>query len=506
MKSLDSYTKYKFGKKIFDSFDEKSLQQQSDIKDFKHYLIKYGYNEEAIKNRLKIDSLFTLNVTSIAYFKKYILTTTSSLEHLISLFLLYEPMPQSVLRLLFGESLLNQLCEWGILIPKGSGCYKSQVNLWPYYNHFFVTDTQFYYDLWEDTSLLFNDRVMALGLDSIGLAYSTPPAHQKTVLDLCCGSGIQGILQAAYAKKIVGVDVNPRAIRFSRFNAALNQYSNCEFIQGDLYDPIKTMQFDYILANPPFVPTIHPEKQLLYRDCNHHGEIVLQKIISKASAHLRPQGKVFIVSDFINVEKYEETLKHWWGNRGAMMMVLSKPPFNILQYAKGHIAPYQPFEQYEKELMDWMDILSTPNICSISNGMIFIEAQDTYEGAFFLKNDFLYDIDRPVFDEINQTFLHIYYIQNRATLNNQELHLHPLARLCLENGSSKGKETTAKVHFNEHPFFPDHYTINVPVYEMLEAIQKTKPTWENFVCSEKEKIITFFLLKQVIQLNPDNAV
>jgi methylase of polypeptide subunit release factors len=63
------------------------------------------------------------------------------------------------------------------------------------------------------------------------------------------------------------VDFNPRAVRFSRWNALLNGVQNkVEVYYGDLYhaidDSLSKAQkrqgrglFDVILANPPYLPT-----------------------------------------------------------------------------------------------------------------------------------------------------------------------------------------------------------------------------------------------------------
>ena len=134
------------------------------------------------------------------------------------------------------------------------------------------------------------EPVMYIGSDSLGLvrmaaiAAQVVPASSKPsgagpvqVLDLCTGSGIQGIafarlmaiLGASAAVKCV--DINPRAARFARFNAALNGLDaevaaegGVEVFLGNLYEAVggeerkdgnkEKQDFDVILANPPFVP------------------------------------------------------------------------------------------------------------------------------------------------------------------------------------------------------------------------------------------------------------
>jgi len=54
-----------------------------------------------------------------------------------------------------------------------------------------------------------------------------------TVLDLYCGTGTIGIYLSTLAKKVIGVEVVPEAIRDAKDNARINHISNCEFICAD---------------------------------------------------------------------------------------------------------------------------------------------------------------------------------------------------------------------------------------------------------------------------------
>ena len=66
------------------------------------------------------------------------------------------------------------------------------------------------------------EPVMYIGMDSHGLVQAAPRVSGDAMLDLCCGSGIQGIIASRYANTVTAVDINPRAVRFARFNAQFN--------------------------------------------------------------------------------------------------------------------------------------------------------------------------------------------------------------------------------------------------------------------------------------------
>ena len=85
-----------------------------------------------------------------------------------------------------------------------------------------------------------------------------PFVRGKTVLDLCCGGGIQGLTAAALGATFVRlVEMNPRAARFARANAALNgQGSSVEVVEGDATEVAVGggREWDVVLINPPYIP------------------------------------------------------------------------------------------------------------------------------------------------------------------------------------------------------------------------------------------------------------
>jgi methylase of polypeptide subunit release factors len=84
------------------------------------------------------------------------------------------------------------------------------------------------------------------------------------MLDLGIGSGVQAMRAANRVERVVGADLNPRALAFARFNAALNGVSNLELRLGSWLEPVQGDRFDLVLANLPFI--IGPDFDLLYRN------------------------------------------------------------------------------------------------------------------------------------------------------------------------------------------------------------------------------------------------
>jgi len=62
-----------------------------------------------------------------------------------------------------------------------------------------------------------------------------------SVLDMGTGSGIQAIVAAATAARVVAIDINPEAVRLARENALANGVADkVTVLEGDLFEPLRS--------------------------------------------------------------------------------------------------------------------------------------------------------------------------------------------------------------------------------------------------------------------------
>ena len=78
----------------------------------------------------------------------------------------------------------------------------------------------------------------------------------EVVLDAYCGIGTIGITAAAKAKEVLGVELNPDAVRDARINAKENKIKNIRFCQGDAGEFMQAMasakeKADVLFMDPP---------------------------------------------------------------------------------------------------------------------------------------------------------------------------------------------------------------------------------------------------------------
>src|SRR5262249_28471521 len=96
----------------------------------------------------------------------------------------------------------------------------------------------------EHSAELSADHVMSVTPSTNLLADLTIRKPVESALDVCTGGGLQALLTARHASRVVATDLNPRAINFAAFGAALNGLDNIEFREGDMFGPVGDERFD----------------------------------------------------------------------------------------------------------------------------------------------------------------------------------------------------------------------------------------------------------------------
>jgi tRNA1(Val) A37 N6-methylase TrmN6 len=186
------------------------------------------------------------------------------------------------------RDLFDSLSACGLLERVGPSVYRPCVRLFPLYGHFIATDALTHRD---------PDQVFSLMFEQVYLVRNMDVQPEDAVLELCLGSGVNSIFAADRASSVTGVDINPRALEFARFNQALN---GCEtpvdLVEGSLFEPVRGSLYDLILVNPPFELVPQEETWFLHSDGGEDGLDVIRTILREAPAHLAPDGRFEIIT------------------------------------------------------------------------------------------------------------------------------------------------------------------------------------------------------------------
>ncbi|MCQ4119394.1 HemK2/MTQ2 family protein methyltransferase [Rhodococcus tibetensis] len=134
------------------------------------------------------------------------------------------------------------------------------------------------------------------------------------VLDLCCGTGALSVAACeAGAGWVTAVDVSRRAAISTWLNCKLNRRT-VRVVRGDLVEPVRTLRFDVVVANPPYSPASDdatPGRVLgLAWDAGIDGRAVLDRICVEVPQLLAPGGTLLLVQSALNsVEKSRTMLE-----------------------------------------------------------------------------------------------------------------------------------------------------------------------------------------------------
>jgi methylase of polypeptide subunit release factors len=330
-------------------------------------LTELGYEESAVAELLGLWDLSQMDSNELPGYVWRCKQDGSDLAHLVLLFLLGEGVATEVLGKLIGRNTKSNLLMCGVLFRQ-SGSLFSKVVLYPCLGRFLFTD---YWVTGGQTE----GQVYELGTDSYVLARLTPRNKSQKALDLCTGSGVHAILSAGECSESDAVDINPRALEYTKFNAALNGVELNTHL-GDLYTKVADRQFDLITANPPYVPS--PDKKVLvHRSAGETGEEVPERLVAGLPEHLAPGGMFSMILEYpvLKSETYLDRLERWLGQeKGWGIAVLSFGEKTLDKYIKIHMGPS---EDYDTKYESYLKSYDEQGIVAIDFANVFIMREDT---------------------------------------------------------------------------------------------------------------------------------
>ena len=238
-----------------------------------------GYDAPTIQQRLATgDQLLARSPELPSYLRR--LGDADELAILLRLLLLGVTAPRARFEQLVGESLRAGLRDAGLLVESDDTVYGA-ARLVPHDELLIASDHA-------GAAEAHPDHVPGVHRPSVALAHLTVRGEGERALDMGTGNGIQAVLLSRHAREVVATDVNPRALGYAAFNAALNGAGNVETRHGSFFDAVPGERFDLVVSNPPYV--VSPESAYLFRDSGMRGDAVSEHVVRAAPAALEPGG------------------------------------------------------------------------------------------------------------------------------------------------------------------------------------------------------------------------
>ena len=142
------------------------------------------------------------------------------------------------------------------------------------------------------------DQVFSLMEEQLFVVRAMDVRKGDHVLELCLGSGVNALAASRRgAARVVGVDINPRALAFAATNAAVNLSRErgdapLERLQGSLFESVAPGDtFDLLLVNPPFELVPPDTSYFLHSHGGEDGLDVVRAFLPGVRERLRPGGR-----------------------------------------------------------------------------------------------------------------------------------------------------------------------------------------------------------------------
>jgi carbamoyltransferase len=420
--SLDAFSQHAHGAAAFAAFDPSSTAHRANATELHDRLIAIGFGPGAAAGLFNEREISEIQAARAAYFGEFVLPRDAA-GTAARFFILHEAVAETALRHVLGDASFGFLADLAAIVPVEGG-WRSLVSVTWFADRLIVTDARVYNVVWPGHDP-FPDYVMPPGTDSIGLVRVAPRAARRATLDVCCGAGAQALAAAAYSERVVGVDVNPRALRFARFNAAANRIDGSTFVHSDCYESLGDARFDAILSNPPFVPWPQDGSELLFRGGGPRGDAVLARILQGAVERLDAGGMLAIVADFADAQTLPSRLRAWQGSRRRTLLLLQHR-FELIDYAESH-AGHLPPGARERQVATLLRHFAASGIQTLDFGYLL---QDGTPGSTYLINSAA-PATRAVSDDVAAWFEHERRLA-QADSNDTPLALAPGLRLVCE--------------------------------------------------------------------------
>jgi len=141
----------------------------------------------------------------------------------------------------------------------------------------------------------------------------------KKVLDMGCGTGIQGLEAYRYSKDVTFSDIDEDCLILSKINFYINYIEDINpvelldkireikfpvrFVLSDLFNNIKE-KFDVILFNPPYLPGYEDDLKVNRWVCGgEDGREIIDEFLDNLIYHLNENGLALLIVSSYNKPK-----------------------------------------------------------------------------------------------------------------------------------------------------------------------------------------------------------
>ena len=231
--------------------------------------------------------------------KKFLTKINLDKRKLLEFLFLGESIKNNILLEYLKLQTLDELVKESIMIYNDESYQLNNYIIIPYDNLYFFVGNCFF----PTTKNI--KQTPYFGIDSLFLAEQIKNYTNGYVLDLCCGSGIQGIIASKNANYVDMIDIDENSLKIAKINCILNNVENKVTVKRiDVFNNyIFDKQYDYIISNPPFIPINENCNYPLAGKAGEKGIDFIKNFIDIMPNFLNKNGKLIISGQCLGKNK-----------------------------------------------------------------------------------------------------------------------------------------------------------------------------------------------------------
>ncbi|MBL9000765.1 MAG: methyltransferase [Phycisphaerae bacterium] len=355
------------------------------LTEFKHIIEAHGYSRQSLAavgafTGVPIDRLRAAALTE----------SPSPLNALVRMFFLRLPISEPLAAAAVAPFTLSELKRHG-LVREDEGGWVGGLAIIPFAGLLTLRD----FEPHETGVPLRTDHVLGVGLATSILSTLTVRRRIAHALDIGAGQGFQSMIASGHAARVIGTDINPRAIRVAQLACELNGITNIEWREGSMLEPVSgEAPFDLIVSNPPFI--ISPPHDLSCLGGASEGDSLVESLLREAPSRLADGGFCTIVFNWHHSggDDWRDRPRSWLARAGQDAWLIRLSSDSREDYARRWIHEAQldahgPAISFD----DWVRYFDRLGVGRISMGAAVLRARRAPHARNWFRADEL-AIDR----------------------------------------------------------------------------------------------------------------
>jgi SAM-dependent methyltransferase len=229
------------------------------------------------------------------------------------------------------------------------------------------------------------EAVMGPGPTTLELSQWMSVEPGQSVLDVGCGAGTLALVAAQRgASRVVGTDINERAVRMAAFNARLN-HLHAEFRVGSLFEPVAGERFDRVVAQPPYVARPENVASVTYLHGGAMGDELAMALLAGLPQAIAPQGEAQVMFDSaVRKQTLASRVRAALGTAAVDVVLLSARGASADLHALGYATVDAPDlgPLYEACVRRYRAHLEAVGVSEFTHALLALRTSDSPGGTF----------------------------------------------------------------------------------------------------------------------------